>query len=154
MDKIKNYIKSNYSQFDKELPNGHRDRFLSKYEKSRDNKRIFLKISVSAAIITLLIWPFVNISNRDCSLDLNKYKRVFEKHYTSVYKKADKLNDQDKTFIIETLDLINNQAIPIEDQLPDFIDACDVTQYTKEYYTNKIESLEIISNTIDNLINN
>lgn len=91
---------------------------------------------------------------RQISIDIDKYKRLFEDNYIKVYNKAEQLNPEDKIFIIETLDLINNQAISIEEQLPEFMNACEITQHTKEYYTNKIESLERISNTINQLINN
>lgn len=154
MNNLRKYIIENEQHFDIDPPQGHKERFISKYQKSKERKNIFIKISVSAAIITLIIWPFINISNPNgCSIDIDKYKRLFEDNYIKVYNKAEQLNPEDKIFIIETLDLINNQAISIEEQLPEFMNACEITQHTKEYYTNKIESLERISNTINQLIN-
>lgn len=142
MTELERYISSNTDAFDSEpVPAGSRERFMASVAAERRKRRIgyavmaFNGIAAAAAVMMTLITP-------DISRELGRHHIRLaeqEKKIMSIVERNYPMEMENVTNIIRS---ITDEAIPLEDQLPDELSRRERSRILNDYYNRKHEALE------------
>ncbi|WRQ33395.1 hypothetical protein U5907_01815 [Bacteroidales bacterium MB20-C3-3] len=158
MDSLKKYIEHNRAEFERDLlPEGSKERFMNKI--SRGNNKTLLrkmpywtKLAVASSIIIMIALPAV-ISERSSKLDSGEYYiEILAKQTMEIEKLSSNLGDYEKLNIESTLRQLNEESVPLADQLPNSISKRERREILKEYYTEKIDGAERLEKYVLGLV--
>ena len=156
MDNFKQFIEENRSGFESEqLPGGHKMRLERRISSTRSRRYAIRIAGVAAAIILVAIVPITSVmSNKVDSVIamIWKYESEIELRVTDLYQKAVQLDSQHQDTIIDTIDQLIYEAIPLSEQIPFGLDKERRGEIYEDYYKAKLEGFDMISAYIGELL--
>jgi hypothetical protein len=157
MDKIKEFITSNKVLFENDpLPQGHRERFLKKAEKQKiiNTKMNVVRFVSLAAILMLLASPLIFLHKQEviCNGSQVDYNTIILEQAYEIKKLSEQLNQIDKDMVIGTLDQLVTEAVPFEEQIPDYIADKDRIVLQESYYYPRIDGIRRLREYVTDLL--
>ena len=136
---------------------GSKERFMNKI--SRGNNKTLLckmpywtKLAVASSIIIMIALPAV-LSERSSKLDSGEYYiEILAKQTMEIEKLSSNLGDYEKLNIESTLRQLNEESVPLADQLPNSISKRERREILKEYYAEKIDGAERLEKYVLELV--
>lgn len=157
MDNFKNFIEENRSSFEmEELPAGHRERFMDKLRLQKSEPKViympyWAKLAIASAIVLILAIP-VFVNNRISKLESGEYyTQMLSEQSDRIEKMAVNLEPGEKLNIESTLRQLEDETVPISEQLPASVTGKERREIIKGYYTNKLEGAERLEKYVASL---
>ena len=157
MDNFKEYIDNNRSSFENQnLPAGHKERFMKKLRAQKsETKVVFMpywaKLAVASAVVIMLAIP-VFVNNRISKLESGEYyAQMLSEQSDRIEKMAVNLEPGEKLNIESTLRQLEDETVPISEQLPASVSGKERREIIKGYYTNKLEGAERLEKYVASL---
>jgi len=142
MNKLEEYIRENAAQLDTALPpESAEEMFLMRWEtgqKVRKRRIFFYSLSVAAAIVILVMVPWM-IVNSNPNTVYSRYLAAVADAWEVVAA------DEDAA---QMLSSITYEAVPLADQLPEDLSPREKVQILNEYYGELLEGVNKVVKTI------
>lgn len=158
MDNLKNFIEENRGGFENEqLLSGHKERFMKRLSATKsDPKIVFMpywaKLAIASAIVIMLAIP-VFVNNRITKLESGEYyAQMLSEQSDRIEEMASGLEPGEKLNVESTLRQLEEEIVPITDQLPESISSRERREIIKGYYTNKLEGADRLEKYVASLI--
>ncbi|NCB19936.1 MAG: hypothetical protein EOM61_10000 [Bacteroidia bacterium] len=157
MGNIKEFISSNKNLFENDpLPQGHRERFMKKAEKQKTSisKMRIIRVVSLAAILMLLASPLIFLHKQEviCNGSQVDYNTLIQEQAYEIKKLSEQLNQMDKDLVIGTLNQLVTEAVPFEEQLPDYLLEKERRMLQDSYYCPRIEGIKRLKDYVADLL--
>ncbi len=146
LDELDTFILQNRGSFEEELPLGHTERFNKKValnsSKTPKVRRFILSVSAIAAIAIIGVIAFTQInSTHNEDYEFLYYKAQIESVKDKILNESVQIGGATETEVKGTVYSIMNEAIPLEQLLPDELTKAQKDTILKKYYQKKLNGL-------------
>lgn len=157
MDNFKNFIEDNRISFDSgEIPAGHKERFMNKLRLQKSEPKVIFmpywaKLAIASAIVLILTIP-VFVNNRISKLESGEYyTQILSEQSARIEKMAVNLEPGEKLNVESTLRQLEDEVVPISEQLPASVSGKERREIIKGYYSNKLEGADRLEKYVASL---
>lgn len=143
MTELERYITDNLDAFDSEpLPAGSRERFMAAVSSERRRRRIRMGYMAFSGIAAAFAAAMVLFSEPDLSKELERHHNRLAEKENEIMIMVERDYPYEKDMIRNTIRSITEEAIPLEEQLPDLLTNKEKSRILNEYYNQKYMALE------------
>jgi len=146
LDGLDAFILQNRESFEEELPLGHIERFSKKVAlnsgKTDKVRRLILSVSAIAAVAIIGLIAFTQINRaQNEDYEFLYYKAQMESVKNKILNESVQIGGATETEVRGTVYSIMNEAIPLEQLLPDELTKAQKDTILKKYYQKKLNGL-------------
>lgn len=143
MTELERYIAENREAFDSEpVPAGSRDRFMAGIASEKRERRVRIVSMTFSGIAAACAAVLFLMLEADMSRRIERYHTQIAEMANEIMSIAEKEYPYETEMISSTIRAITDEAIPLEEQLPDELTIKEKGRILDEYYSQKYSALQ------------
>ena len=124
------------------VPDGSRERFIAKIGSQRKKSRTRIICMAFSGVAAAFAAVMVLFDGPDLSRELERHHNRLAEKENEIMIMAERDYPYEKDMIRNTIRSITEEAIPLEEQLPDLLTNKEKSRILNEYYNQKYMALE------------